>query len=88
MKSKLMMTICLSSFSLVFIQLAQAQYCGVSNASLTGSYGFVASEAGASTTGTTTGTHDGPEPIPIATPISDSYWAASRQETSSLFLVF
>ena len=55
MKSKLMMAICLSSFSLVVSPLAQAQFCGVSNASLTGSYGYVASEAGTvTTTGTTT----------------------------------
>jgi hypothetical protein len=66
MQSKLMMTICLSSCSLLFTQLAQAQFCGLSNSSLTGSYGYVASEAGTvtttssgtgttGTTGTTTG---------------------------------
>src|SRR5580704_5970424 len=55
MKSKLIMAICLSSASLMVSPLARAQFCGLSNASLTGSYGYVASEAGTVTT-TTSGT--------------------------------
>jgi hypothetical protein len=56
-------TLCLSGFSLLFSPLAQAQFCQLTNASLTGSYGYVASESGTvpttatGTTGTTaTGT--------------------------------
>ncbi len=56
MKSKLMMTLCLSSFGLLFGQLAQAQFCVLTNASISGAYGFVASEGGAVTTTNTTTT--------------------------------
>jgi hypothetical protein len=60
MKSMWMMRLGLSTFGLLFSQLAQAQFCGLTNASLHGTYGYVASEAGtlaATTSGTgTTGT--------------------------------
>lgn len=48
-------TLCLSGFSLLFVPLAQAQLCLVTNASLTGSYGYVASQAGTVATSTSTG---------------------------------
>jgi hypothetical protein len=59
-------TLCLSTFGFLFSPLAQAQFCSLTNASLSGAYGYVASEPGASATttgttgtGTTTGTTAG-----------------------------
>ena len=52
-------TLCLSGLTLFFVPLAQAQLCTVTNASLSGPYGYVASQAGtvpATTTTTGTGT--------------------------------
>jgi hypothetical protein len=56
MKSRWLTMLSFGCFSLLGVPLAQAQVCLLSNASLSGSYGFVASEAGAipATTGTTT----------------------------------
>jgi hypothetical protein len=42
------------SLSVLISPLAQAQFCGLTNASLSGAYGYVASEAGAVVTPTTT----------------------------------
>src|SRR5580698_7020262 len=46
----------LSSLSILIGPLAQAQFCSLTNASLNGSYGYVASEAGNVVTTGTTGT--------------------------------
>jgi len=56
MKSRWLTMLSFGCFSLLTVPLAQAQVCLLSNATLSGSYGFVASEAGAipTTTGTTT----------------------------------
>src|SRR5665213_466647 len=60
MKIDWKLTLYISSLSVLISPLAQAQFCGLTNASLNGSYGYVASEAGTvvtSGTGTTgTGT--------------------------------
>jgi hypothetical protein len=56
MKLRWLTMLSFGCFSLLAVPLAQAQVCLLSNATLSGSYGFVASEAGAipATTGTTT----------------------------------
>src|ERR1700689_78208 len=57
-------TLWLTSLSVLISPLAQAQFCTLTNASVNGSYGYVASEAGAvvtttstTSTGTTTSTY-------------------------------
>src|ERR1700685_3236704 len=57
MKMDCKTTLCLAALGLLS-PLAQGQFCTLTNSSLTGSYGYVANEAGAvvTTTGTTTGT--------------------------------
>ncbi len=60
MKIDWKLTLYISSLSVLMSPLAQAQFCGLTNASLNGSYGYVASEAGTVVTATsgtgTTGT--------------------------------
>jgi hypothetical protein len=61
MKIDWKLTLCLTSLNVLMSPLAQAQFCGLTNASLTGAYGYVASEAGTVATpppetGTATGT--------------------------------
>ena len=55
MKIDLKRTLWLSSLCVLIGPMAQAQFCGLTNASLNGSYGYVASEAGA-VVATTSGT--------------------------------
>ena len=55
MKIDLKRTLWLSSLCVLIGPMVQAQFCGLTNASLNGSYGYVASEAGA-VVATTSGT--------------------------------
>lgn len=56
MQSTWIRTLCVSCFGIFFGAIAQAQYCGLSNASINGAYGFVATQGGTAVTATTTGT--------------------------------
>jgi hypothetical protein len=56
MKSTWIMTLCFSSFGLLVSQIARAQVCEVTDANVTGSYGFIASEGGTVATTSSTGT--------------------------------
>src|ERR1700722_19959992 len=62
MKPNWKITLWLSSIGVLISPLAQAQFCGLTIASLNGSYGYVASQAGTV-----------PTPVPAGTPATTTY---------------